>query len=149
MPPTPSIRMMWYRGPNDWPTSRGPVSAPSRRGRRGGPPFGAVGVIGVATVIAFASTSEPAATVSAPSDESGTAIVRAASGASSDPANAIVRASSGALNRVTSSADAGEPVDEVEGTGRPQCGQRSAVREMELLQWTQAAPIGASRGPGS
>src|SRR5712692_3862958 len=27
MPPAPSSRMIWYRGPNDWPTPNGPETA--------------------------------------------------------------------------------------------------------------------------
>src|SRR5688572_16305108 len=101
--------MMWYRGPNDWPTSSGPESARSLLGRRG---VGAVGVIGVATVIASASESETAAIVSAPADESGGAAIVNASSDEWGAATAIVTSASDGPNRVRSS---GEPVESGDG----------------------------------
>src|SRR5688572_33184982 len=91
MPPAPSSRMMWYRGPNDWPTSSGPALL-VRLERRA---VGAADVADAATVIASAVESD-AAIVCASS--AGTKCVT-----SSDAPTKPLTSAEGIANRVASS----------------------------------------------
>src|SRR5687768_4193721 len=161
MPPAPSSRMMWYRGPNDWPTSSGPALL-VRLARRAP---GAADVAGAATVIASAGESD--ATVRASS--SGTKRVTSSelspavticvtsSAASCGPTKSLTL-SVGTANRVTSSDEpAGDDgmgvgsgvsprtVRASSARGQPHCGQRSTAGGTEL---PQDAQVVADCAPG-